>query len=395
VIAEGMIADELQSESAVADIPRASAAARAEQAALWFLILVMAWAQFPLGSNRPWSLALFVMLVAINWVLWLPSFVLDSRPAAEMAKRLVLPGLLMLGVLVWSYIQLLPDTPAAWHHPAWHVVDRELGGPVKGAISLSPFETQTEWMKLVSYVAVGWLAAVMSLRFENARKLYLAVFFVGIGYALYGVLLSALGTSQVTLMEGLRSGNKRRLRREKQLRYLFRTLRANRTAAAGRSVAAPYRDEQRMAASRGNARSIWARKRDSLVRGVSAAGGCADRLCFPGRTSGHDLRPFRHVRSVIESVWKPQKFALDHPWRRFHGGCYRAADCDRRTIAPGPFRKSDRNAGLSGNASRDVGACMASALGSAHSGNGIGKLSGRIQLLRTALRAIRGGPRAH
>jgi O-antigen ligase len=77
--------------------------------------------------------------------------------------------------------------------------------PIDGAVSINPYVTITELMKLSTYVAAGWLACVLSMRHERARALLVAVFSVGAIYAAYGIVLSALGTSQFTIFEGFPS----------------------------------------------------------------------------------------------------------------------------------------------------------------------------------------------
>lgn len=172
-----------------------------ERATLWFLIAILAWVQFPLGSNRPWAWSLLVLLVAIDWVLWVPACLLNPKPVGRLALRMAIPGILLLAVLSWAWLQTTSITPVAWHNPVWRLVAGF--GPVAGAISVNPYTTQTELMKLASYAAVGWLAAVLSVRHDNARKLFIAAFMVGVLYAAYGLVLSALNTSQITILEGV------------------------------------------------------------------------------------------------------------------------------------------------------------------------------------------------
>jgi O-antigen ligase len=94
-------------------------------------------------------------------------------------------------------------TPSSLHHPIWQVVNGGLIAGSKDYISINPFDTVTETMKLLCYCAVGWLAFVLSIRHERAHKLFLALFFVGVSYSAYGMLLSVIETSQITLLEGV------------------------------------------------------------------------------------------------------------------------------------------------------------------------------------------------
>jgi O-antigen ligase len=174
-----------------------------ERAALWLLIAILGWMQFPFGSNRPWAWSFLVILIALDWVLWIPAGLADGASVLRLARRLAVPGLLMVAVLVWAWLQSVSFTPAAWHADIWTFIAHALGQPVPGAVSFDPFATQTELMKLASYLAIGWLTAALSLRHDNARLLFIAVVAIATVYALYGVALSALRTSQITLFEGI------------------------------------------------------------------------------------------------------------------------------------------------------------------------------------------------
>src|SRR5215471_21232106 len=70
-----------------------------EGAAFWLLIGLIAWAPFPLGSNRPWSWSLLTALVACAWIIWSFSVWQTSenlRPLRRMAVPLTLSGLTLL-----------------------------------------------------------------------------------------------------------------------------------------------------------------------------------------------------------------------------------------------------------------------------------------------------------
>jgi len=174
-----------------------------EKASLWFLIAILAWMQFPLGSNRPWSWSLLVLLIAADWTLFLPAALAEGSALARLARQLALPAVLIVAVLVWIWLQSVSFTPVAWHDDLWRVVSDAFGKPIIGAVSINPFATQTELMKLASYVAAGGLAAMLSVRYENARTIFVAIIVIASVYAAYGIALSALHTSQITFFEGI------------------------------------------------------------------------------------------------------------------------------------------------------------------------------------------------
>src|SRR5882672_1607519 len=89
--------------------------ARTEGLAFWLLVGALAWAPFPLGSNRPWSWSLLTVLVSAIWLVW----VLSVWSAPEKLRPLRrLSGPLVLGALTmaWALIQTSTLVPASWVH---------------------------------------------------------------------------------------------------------------------------------------------------------------------------------------------------------------------------------------------------------------------------------------
>jgi O-antigen ligase len=171
------------------------------EAACWGLIAALAWAQFPLGSNRPWAWSLLVLFIAAVWVLWTPALVGQFRQNARLIRRAIVPLFILGCCLIWAALQTVGWTPAAYHNSIWSVVAQATGKTPGGAVSMNPFVTATEAMKLFSYVCAGFLAYVLSARHEIAHRFLVAVFVIGTAYAIYGLILSAVFSSQVTLFE--------------------------------------------------------------------------------------------------------------------------------------------------------------------------------------------------
>ena len=69
-----------------------------------------------------------------------------EQPSGRLARRAAVPGLLMLVVLGWAWLQSTPLTPPDWHNPAWKIIGRAFGVGGQSAISLNPFASQTEVM---------------------------------------------------------------------------------------------------------------------------------------------------------------------------------------------------------------------------------------------------------
>jgi O-antigen ligase len=178
-----------------------NAAYWSERLALWFLIAILAWVQFPLGSNRGWSWSLLVILISIAWLIWIPAGLPDMENAARATRRVAIPAICLVAVLLWAWIQCQSFTPVAWHNPVWSSSASVLGHQIVGAISVNPYASGTEMMKLESYVALGWLGLLLASKQENARLLMVAIFIIGVAYAIYGLALDAFGLNQLMLLE--------------------------------------------------------------------------------------------------------------------------------------------------------------------------------------------------
>jgi O-antigen ligase len=163
------------------------------QAAVWLYLGILAWAPFPLGGAIAWAAGLQEILIAVCWLLWvLVNFAAnDHDPFALRDAKW--PLLMALAVLGWAVVQMLPIVPASWAHPLWQMTADLLGKPQKGVISIDPWATQAEILKLLSYVLACWLAYSMARRAQTAMLLFNAVIVIGVVYACYGFILTMAG----------------------------------------------------------------------------------------------------------------------------------------------------------------------------------------------------------
>jgi O-antigen ligase len=160
---------------------------------VWLFICVIAWAPFPLGGAIEWAPALQEFLIAISFGLWILSSYGKTEDLLIELKPVAIPLSLALLVLIWAWVQTLPIVPTAWMHPLWGMTAEILGHPVRGAISLNPWRTQAELLKLLSYVMACWLAFDMARNLERAALLLKAVIVIVTVYAIYGFGLALFG----------------------------------------------------------------------------------------------------------------------------------------------------------------------------------------------------------
>ena len=168
-----------------------------QNAGFVLFLLTLAWAPFPLGSNRPWAWALLSLLIATSWLLWCAGQS-SLTLAQELLHRLKLPLLLGLLCLLWAFIQALPLVPLPLANWVWRGAGNQLGNWT-GAVSIAPWRTLTEAMKLTSYGLAFILVVMFSSQGPRARFLFNALIVICGSYAAYSLVLAALGMPQLEL----------------------------------------------------------------------------------------------------------------------------------------------------------------------------------------------------
>jgi len=165
------------------------------------LLLAIALAPLPLGSNRPgpWSLmAIWIGLVLIGWavLLWRDWTRLHVRAAYW--RR---PAFLFAAVIAWALLQAVPWTPAFLHHWTWGEAARLGGIAGVGAISAAPLETLTGVTRLLTYAAIFFLAMQFGRQRGAARALTGTVAVSAVAYAVYGLLVTFSGNQTILWFE--------------------------------------------------------------------------------------------------------------------------------------------------------------------------------------------------
>ena len=142
----------------VAGIARAAGRATPGGYAFMLFLAMLVWLPFPLGSNRPWSWSLMTILVASCALLLALEWRRDPLGLAAQAKPVWLAVLPAIAVLAWAGLQASPLLPPGWRHPLWRQASLLLAQPLPGAVSIDPWRTVTEAVKLSTYGAVVILA---------------------------------------------------------------------------------------------------------------------------------------------------------------------------------------------------------------------------------------------
>jgi O-antigen ligase len=170
---------------------------------LWSFIAILAWAPFPLGGAMEWASSLQQLLILLCWCLWVASEYGHESEIAANLRLVAAPLACVLVVLAWALLQTATFLPQGWVHPAWPLAAPLLDGKLSAAISVNPWRTEAEVLKLASHVMAAWLAYSIARRADMALRLLDAVIAIGAAYALYGFVLQVADTGQPRLFYSL------------------------------------------------------------------------------------------------------------------------------------------------------------------------------------------------
>lgn len=166
------------------------------------LLALVVLAPLPLGSNREWSWTLCALGVgallclqgAGQWLLWLRTGHPSGPPGAQSAAGIPLvPLLLFIGVCAWIFLQTLPGVPPRWAHPMWPMAAAALAEPLPATITLSPTDTLTALMRLVTYAGVFGLAYQLGQDRGRALLALRVLAWAGMAWAMLGLVLYGSG----------------------------------------------------------------------------------------------------------------------------------------------------------------------------------------------------------
>ena len=180
--------------------PKTSLASRSpatEKILFRALIAVVALAPLPLASNRPLPAAILAAFMGALLIAWAAYIGFGVGKMAVSPRKLRWPLLLFGLCAIWILLQSLPIVPAGLVDPIWHEASRALGEPLHGTISVDPNATRTALMRLLSYAAAFWLSLQLCRQPDRARQALVAVVYIGAAYAIYGIIVYALGNQQV------------------------------------------------------------------------------------------------------------------------------------------------------------------------------------------------------
>lgn len=155
---------------------------------LYGVLTLVLLSPLPFGAVYQWSWAGLGLLVALLVGFSGVRTLRNRSEAARLVRGLWLPGILYLLVLAWVALQVTPLTPSAWHAAAWAEAAETLGTDFPGRVTLAPYASQSELLKLLTYGGVFWVAVDLTRQRSHARRALWGFAIAATLYALYGVI---------------------------------------------------------------------------------------------------------------------------------------------------------------------------------------------------------------
>ncbi|MEK0083067.1 O-antigen ligase family protein [Benzoatithermus flavus] len=163
------------------------------------LMVLLAWAPVPLGSNRPWAWSLLAAWAGVLLLLWAVGVALAPPSRWRAAGPVALAGLMTVPVWAWAALQNLPAAGGPWAAlagwtglrpepaPIWAVAADVAAGTAP-AVGLETAGGMAALMRLLAYGAVFVLAWGLGQEGTRARRILWTVLGATTACALYGLV---------------------------------------------------------------------------------------------------------------------------------------------------------------------------------------------------------------
>ena len=163
------------------------------------LLIFIAIAPLPLGSNRPLPMALLGCYAALLLIWWSILLGLNRTTAHQQFRSLRWPMLLYLAVCAWIAIQALPGLSAPLADPIWQSTESIINTVLPKHMSVNPEASITGLSHLLTYGIVFWLAFQLTQTQKRAWAVIRVISAIGCIYALYGIIIYMTGNGWILI----------------------------------------------------------------------------------------------------------------------------------------------------------------------------------------------------
>jgi len=159
------------------------------------LVLLLAFAPWPLGANRPWAWST-LFLAASGLLLLLGAGVALGRiRAASLPVTVRLATVLLLAVVTWILLQAGPSPWPEFAHPIWSLLPSELAA--RPAIAIDPPRAREALLRLLGPVALFAVGYAIGSHRTLAERLVQAVLVLITAQALFAFVRIVLGWDEL------------------------------------------------------------------------------------------------------------------------------------------------------------------------------------------------------
>lgn len=174
---------------------------RPENFLLLLFLAVLAWAPFPLGSNRDWAELILAAGLGGVLFLWSGATLLGFASVTSLVRRLWVPALCVFAALGWAFFQSVdllkleqasgfPFSGAA--HRVWDLTSQALGTKVGAYVSVDPEKTRQAVLAASLSIAAFFLAFNLARDRTRAAFLLNGLIAVSLFYAVMAVVMLQL-----------------------------------------------------------------------------------------------------------------------------------------------------------------------------------------------------------
>ena len=154
-----------------------------------YFTLVILSAGISFGANRPWAWNLYGILIGLFGLALAVQIIKSPERTYINFKPLRYLLILMSLPILWIIVQMSTISPVTWHHPFWALSNTFLNNAHVSSISLSPHDTGTALMRLMSYGLVFLLSYHYNRHTDCIEASFKTIAYASVVYALYGLII--------------------------------------------------------------------------------------------------------------------------------------------------------------------------------------------------------------
>lgn len=153
----------------------------------YLLLFALVLSPLPFGAVYQWTWAGLSLIVGVLLLVSVFSNQRGDAAIPDHIRALWLPALLYMTIILWLAVQASGLTPASWGHAVWRQARDALGHPISVPISLDPYDTWSELVKMLANGGVFWLAVLYGRDASRTRASLWVLAIAGSFYAIYGL----------------------------------------------------------------------------------------------------------------------------------------------------------------------------------------------------------------